>query len=190
MRDDNSRRLVGAALGRQPEVVLDPVLQFPAAARAGPAEPDEIPDRPYIAVYGHGFPVWFAEATRRAADRNGRPLVSIGYRNDWADEQRLAAGPHLFARLIAGAAAVATNFFHGCVFALKERKPFAAVTTPYRANKIRDLTGLLGAGERLVEEPGSKAVTALLSEPPPAPVFAAIESLRRRSEAYLDAALG
>ena len=46
---------------------------------------------------------------RRWAQPRGYPLVSLGYRNDWADEQWLEAGPHDFAHAIMRASAVATN---------------------------------------------------------------------------------
>ncbi|MFL6734131.1 MAG: polysaccharide pyruvyl transferase family protein, partial [Sphingomicrobium sp.] len=124
VRDDNSRKLIEGALGRDPHLVLDPCLQFP-----GPARLDaDKSARPYALVYGHGFPDAFAAAVRRWAERKGQQLISIGYRNDWADVQRLSSGPHEFAKAMAGASAVITNFFHGCVFALLNEKPFA--TTP------------------------------------------------------------
>lgn len=190
VRDDNSRRLIHEAVGREAELVLDPVLQFPPRTSRRGSDWDDVPHRPYVAVYGHGFPAWFVEAVRAAARRRRQTLVSVGYRNDWADEQQLAAGPNLFADLIKGAAAVATNFFHGCVFALNERKPFACVTTPYRANKIRDLTSLLGASERLVDERSAPAIPRLLSEPPNADVFNRIGALRGRSQQFLERAVG
>src|SRR3546814_9493774 len=75
-------------------------------------------ERPYVAVYGHNFPASFRQAVRHWAASRGYRLVSIGYRNDWADEQNITAGPEDFARIMAQSAAVATNFFNGCVFAL------------------------------------------------------------------------
>src|SRR5690606_3394326 len=119
VRDGNSVRIVEQALGRAPELVLDPCLQFPP----GDAEVDEAdasvgqPRTPYIALYGHGFSPQLARRVRDWARRRGLAVVSIGYRNAWADRQWLDAGPHAFARFMAGAEAVVTNFFHGCVFA-------------------------------------------------------------------------
>jgi hypothetical protein len=189
VRDENSRALVHQALGREPPLVLDPVLQFPAPAMVPGATP-AIADRPYIAVYGHGMPAWFEARVAAAARGAGYRTVSVGYRNDFADEQRLDAGPEEFARIMAGAAAVATNFFHGCVFALLHGKPFACAPSPYRFNKVRDLTGALGATRHLATEAdGEENVTQLLTQPLAPAIPAALARLRAASDDYLAAAL-
>lgn len=186
VRDDNSYWLVRGSTGREPAMVLDPVLQWPEVSAAEPAESAA----PYLLLYGHGFPDWYLRKVRAAADAQGLRLVSIGYRNPLADEQRLAAGPLEFARAVAGASAVATNFFHGAVFALRHGKPFAAVSTPYRHNKLRDLMAVVGAEERLIlDEPANGLLTHLLSEPPDRQVGSRLATLRRQSNAYLDDAL-
>ena len=184
IRDQNSRRLVEDALGSGPELVLDPCLQFShrIEGKRGAGGP------PYLAVYGHGFPQWFKENVRVFARDKGLRLVSIGYRNDWADEQWIDAGPEDFASFMAGAQAVVTTFFHGCVFALVNDKPFACALTDYRSNKIRDLTETLGAQEHLVgEETASSRYWDILGEAPQSTISHHIAILKRRSDAYLDA---
>jgi hypothetical protein len=187
VRDENSRKMLRRSLDTEPELVLDPCLQFPPSLV--PAnDPGEVP---YVAVYGHSFPDWFAKAVRTYADRRGYRVVSIGYRTAWADEQRISAGPQEFAELIAGAASVATNFFHGCVFALAADRPFACVASAYRSNKVRDLMAALGAEERLVSEQGQGAeVSRQLAAPLPRRVAQRIVTLRQSSERYLARALG
>jgi len=183
VRDDNSRGIVAAATGRAPAMVLDPVLLNPPHAE--PAD-----EAPYVLVYGHHIPEWFAGRVRQAARDRGLRTISVGYRNDWADEQRLDAGPQEFAALMAGASAVATTYFHGCCFALLNGKPLACAPSDYRWTKVRDLTALLGAERRLTFEdrdPGE--VGALLAEPIPDSVLARIADLRAQSAAWLDAAL-
>jgi hypothetical protein len=186
VRDDNSRRLVRAGLGIEPEVVLDPCLQFHDLSRR-PADGPR-PDR--AIVYGHSFATWFGQAVRRWAEARGVRLVSIGYRNDWADEQWITAGPEEFARAMASARAVITNFFHGCVFALVNGRPFISVLSDYRVNKVRDLTGRVGAGRRLMSADSPlSAYAAALDEPLEPDIASRLDGLRRRSEAYLDLAL-
>lgn len=186
VRDANSRALVEGALDREPELVLDPVLLYPQAIEtSGNREPE-----PYVLVYGHGFPDWLAATVARWSRRRGVSLLSVGYRNDWADEQRLDAGPQDFADLMAGAEAVVTNFFHGCVFALANRKPWVSTPTPYRFNKIRDLAAALDAGDHIVgEDVTDERLDALLSDPLSPVVGDRITTLRERSHAYLAAAL-
>jgi polysaccharide pyruvyl transferase WcaK-like protein len=185
VRDRNSHELVRRAVDRDAAVVLDPCLQFPPETET--AQAADGGRQLYIAVYGHSFPAWFTAAIRAFAARVGKPLLSIGYRNDWADEQRIDAGPEEFRRLIARAAAVATNFFHGAVFSLLGNRPFACVASAYRANKLRDLTNLLEIEERLVED--DNAAQAMLGTPLERRVASRIGELREQSDRYLVSAL-
>ena len=184
VRDLNSRRLIQDALGLDPDLVLDPCLQFPEVIKAVGREE---PEAPYLAVYGHSFPDWFKHGVRRWARRNGCRLVSIGYRNDWTDAERIDAGPDEFARLLGGALGVATNFFHGCVFSLVNDKPFVCALSDYRFNKVRDLTSMLGAEHRVVSEttPQSHYAAMLGGELEPE-IARRIAVLRDSSTRYLD----
>jgi hypothetical protein len=116
--------------------------------------------------------------------------VSVGYRNDWADEQWLAAGPEDFALAMGAARAVVTNFFHGCVFALLNGKPFVCTTTEYRWHKVRDLVQALAAEDRLIAGPAAQAAfDAALDAPPTTATRDNIAALRQRSADYLEHAL-
>ncbi len=184
VRDDNSLRLVRAAAGLDPALVLDPVLLSPPtvapAADAGG----------YVLVYGHHLPDWFAARVQRAARRRGLRTLSVGYRADWADENRLDAGPVEFAALVAGAEAVATTYFHGCCFALVNGKPLVCAPSDYRWNKVRDLTALLGAERHLTfAESDPAQVDALLGAPPSPAVTGRLASLRAQSAAWLNGVL-
>ena len=186
VRDENSWHLVRGGTGREPAIVLDPCLLFP-----GPAQSETAPsEEPYAVVYGNSFPGWLTQKVRRWAGQSGVRLISVGYGNSWADEQRIAAGPSEFAQLMAGARAVITNFFHGCVFALLNGKPLASFPSDYRAIKIPDLAATLGAQHCVVDEQTPFSRLAELLETPILPhVAARVTESRARSEAYLDAAL-
>jgi hypothetical protein len=187
VRDDASRAIISSAIGIEPVVVLDPCLQFPlpAATRLDEPAPDS-----YIAVYGHGFSAAFAGAVRGWAKRKRLPLISIGYRNDWADRQWIDAGPHEFARFMAAADAVATNFFHGCVFALRNRKPFVCESSWYRGNKLHSLMAKVGGENHLLAGPApALAYQTLLDAPLASAIVSRIERLRASSDRYLDQAL-
>jgi hypothetical protein len=185
VRDDNSRRLLAASLGSEPELVLDPCLQFDGVCRR---EGEACADT--AVVYGHGFSADFAGAVRDWAERRSVRLVSIGYRNDWADAQWLSAGPEEFASAMGAARAVVTNFFHGCVFALLNEKPFVCTPTEYRRNKLSALIGSVAAEERMIDGPAhGAAVAAALDEAPNGQTRARLLALRLRSAAYLAHAL-
>mgnify|MGYP002780845921 CR=1 FL=1 len=186
VRDQNSLTLVSEHVGVEPELVLDPCLQFPEVIRGTAAKDQE----PYALIYGHGFPEWLGPALKRWSANTGVRLVSVGYGCAFADESRISAGPLEFAGLVAGAQAVVTNFFHGCVFALLNGKPFVSVPTPYRFNKVRDLTAKLGAERHLLwEEPEPGRLAELLGGPPQQGVADRINDYRARSAGFLHAAL-
>lgn len=186
VRDENSWHLVRNGTGREPRMVLDPCLQF---SEVIPREPRQ-ERQPFAVVYGHCFPHWFQKKVRRWADRRGVRLISIGYSNRFTDEERIAADPRDFARLMAGAQAVVTNFFHGCVFALLNGKPWLSNPSEYRSIKIPDLAGSLGAQQRLVDEQTpDEQIAKLLETPVTATVAANIGAARAQSNDYLDAAL-
>lgn len=184
VRDENSRRLVQDGLAQEPTLVLDPCLQFPPGR-------ERQEGGSYLALYGHSFPDWFAASVRQWADANGRRIVSIGYANDWADEQLIEVAPEEFSSVIAQAGAVATNFFHGCVFALHHQRPFVCAPSSYRLNKVRDLTQALRAERHMVgKATEAERYAELLGSPLDPTVADRIEALRRQSSAYLAAALG
>ena len=181
VRDDNSRRLVAQAGARDAELVLDPCLQFDWACRRAGEESDE------VVVYGHSFPEAFVRSVRRWAEARRLRLVSLGYRNAWADESRIDLGPEEFAGAMGSARAVVTNFFHGCVFAILNRRPFACAVSDYRANKVTALASALGLEDRLTTDdlPGHA-----LDEAPGHAVADRQAALRRTSDDYLAHALG
>jgi hypothetical protein len=184
VRDLNSRRIVQDMLGEAPDLVLDPCLQFPGSITAIEAH---APDQPFVAVYGHSFPAWFKTAIRHWADTKVLPLVSIGYGNDWVDHQWIDAGPADFARFMASATAVATNFFHGCVFSLVNGKPFSTVLSSYRSNKISDLMATVGAEDHLAgEATAAEDYDLMLGRPPDLAIAARISALRHSSAVYLN----
>jgi hypothetical protein len=186
VRDENSRRVVQETLGQEAAIVLDPCLQFAGLCRR--ISRCEIAG--HAVVYGHGFPQWFIHAARNWAADRGLRLRSVGYRNDWADEQWLTAGPEEFAQAIADAAAVITNFFHGCVFALVNAKPFVCTLSHYRSTKIKALVSVLGAEEHLIMEDTPRSrFDRVLDQPCKPSISRRIDMLRQRSSAYLDQAL-
>ncbi|HEX8335027.1 MAG TPA: polysaccharide pyruvyl transferase family protein [Segetibacter sp.] len=187
VRDENSQLIVKNALGIEPQMVLDPCLQFSV-------EPDERNshhwEKPYLAVYGHNFSEFYINQVKQVAKEQNLPLISIGYRNDWADEQWIDADPHEFAHFIARSEGVVTNFFHGCVFALRNNKPFVCETSPYRDNKLRGLMAKISGEKHLVMEDTPSAIYQFcLTNPLDEKIREKIELLRHSSHEFLNLAL-
>jgi hypothetical protein len=186
VRDENSWHLVRNGVAREPARVLDPCLQFAEFARGEPA----LGEAPYAVIYGHGFPAWLKRRLGAWGRRAGVRLLSVGYSNEFADEQRIAVDPVEFARLMSGADAVISNFFHGCVFALLNGKPWVSAPSDYRSIKIPDLAASVGAEHRIVnEQTDDRVLEELLVTPTEEEVLDRLERGRERSNAYLDAAL-
>jgi hypothetical protein len=185
VRDVNSQRIVNTALETSVPLVLDPCLQFPPRPRSSRRGRR----LPFLAVYGHSFSEAFIQQVRRVARSRNLRLLSVGYYNLWADVQRIGASPEEFAWVMANATCIATNFFHGCIFALKNHKPFVTELSAYRGNKILGLLEKVGAENHLLSE-GSPPGTCrrCLGEPLDPAVSTRIDALRARSNSYLDAA--
>jgi len=186
VRDMNSQTIIRNEIGLEPDIVLDPCLHF----EPSPDTDGGVPVQPYAVVYGVGFSPAFARCVTDWARTNGIRLVSVGYRNDWADENRLFASPDDFVQLMRRAQAVATNYFHGCIFALRYARPFLCETTPYREIKIKDLLATLGADRHGFREgDAEEACKQCLSEPLGQDILDRIEALREFSQAKLEQAL-
>jgi hypothetical protein len=187
VRDEHSRDIVAATLGREPQLVIDPCLAYPPRAEsarwAGP-EPR------FLLIYGHNFSDSFARHVTAWARKHSLPTVSIGYRNDWADRQWITADPEEFSAAMSAADAIATNFFHGCVFSLNAKKPFACESSPYRRRKIQELLKLLRAEDRLLDEsPSADRFESALNQPPDEGVSRRTVELRGSARAFLQRAI-
>jgi hypothetical protein len=185
VRDTNSRRLLSESAGINSTLVLDPCLLSPPERSADGARDL---DEPYIAVYGHDFSSPFIQRVTEYARARRWRVISIGYANLWADEQRIDLSPSRFPAFLWNAELVATNFFHGCVFALAGEKQFVCETMPYRMTKIHDLMELMRTRDRLLDAtpPGSMAP---FEEPVNPQAARRISELRHVSESFLHAAL-
>ncbi len=188
VRDENSQTLIRNAMGFEPDTVLDPTLQFPIELE------DQIYlhlQKPYLAVYGHNFSSTFITEVRKWAKQKNHSIISIGYRNDWADEQWIDADPLDFSHFIKQAVAVATNFFHGCAFSLRHGKPFACESSHYRNFKVQGLMKKLGGEKHLIaENTPPNILKECLSEPLQPQIIENIDRYRNHSDNYLKRVLG
>jgi hypothetical protein len=167
-------------------VVLAPCLQFPPVLEG----PWNGPSTRFVLVYGHNFSEVARTRVRAWADERGWRLLSVGYRNDWADDQWLDAGPHDFAQSVARSSAVVTNFFHGCVFALLHDRPFACESSSYRHHKLQSLLAHLGGERHLVGDNDPDRRWAEVLDTPLEPELAdALATRRAASDRFLDGAL-
>lgn len=187
IRDENSGKIIKNSLGIEPELVLDPCLQFATFSKKN-NESNEGGE--FAAVYGHNFSASFINKIKKWAYKRKLPLLSIGYRNEWADEQWLTADPIEFKSFIAQSEAVITNFYHGCIFAILNDKPFICETSPYRSNKILDLMNKINGEKHIItESTPTNTVNSLLTNPPDDEIKRKIGDMRKISNTFMDKAL-
>ena len=88
VRDGNSKALVSKYVEIPVELVLDPTYLVDFTG-----EEIECPQSNFILVYTTGFSPVVQKAVREYAARVGKRLVSIGYRNNFCDENVIGIGP-------------------------------------------------------------------------------------------------
>ncbi|HEX2970484.1 MAG TPA: polysaccharide pyruvyl transferase family protein [Bacteroidales bacterium] len=183
-RDENSFNIIRNVTGINPTVVLDPCLLFPGYKEM---KNSFTAREPFAAVYGHNFSASFIQKAKKWAKQKKIPLVSIGYRNDWADQQWINAGPSEYVSFIKQSEVVFTNFFHGCIFSLVFLRPFICETSSYRSIKVTDLMIRIKGEHHLVsDDTADIECDTILSEPISTYILNNIERLRKISNEYLD----
>lgn len=152
-RDNNTRDILEEIAGREVPVVLDPTLAYSFSMEETWITPPPF-DR-YLVVYAWGPNTGgadFAKAVTRFARAHNMKTVSVGDRRPWCDLNVYAASPPAFFSLIAQAATVVTNMFHGACFSLLKSVPVIPLVEPRNANKMSGLLRQLDIGAHQVDE--------------------------------------
>lgn len=123
VRDENSRKIVEALTGREPEVHLDPVLIYDFK--------EEIPDMeeisPYMILYGYNgrFTENECEKIKEYARNKNLKIYCIGGIQHGCDKY-LDLSPFEVLAYFKHAKCVVTDTFHGCIFSIISQRRFAA----------------------------------------------------------------
>lgn len=135
VRDNNSREVVLALTGKQPEVNLDPVLMYDF-----PVEIPVIKDNGFIAVYAYRGRITEKEGKviQEYARKKNKKLFAIGGVLDFCDEY-IVATPFEIMGYIRAADEVITDTFHGTVFSIKYNKNFVCLIRESNYQKLSDL---------------------------------------------------
>jgi hypothetical protein len=145
VRDENSRRIVSKATGKEVELVLDPTLIYDFSSLEKKCD-----EKNFILFYGAGLTKKEQNEIKIYAKGKGKKLISFGYRNPFCDESAIAKGPFEFLGYIKAADEVITTMFHGTLFCIKYQKRFSIYTDEYRTNKLSTVLNLLGLENRRV----------------------------------------
>ena len=187
-RDRSTASLVEAVTSEAPPIVVDPTLLQTWERSRNEALNVQRGDR-YLLVYAYSPAHVPIEELRAFARTRKLRLVSACFRHDWCD-QSVNCSPLEFLSMVDGAEYVFTTTFHGAIFAILHKKPFACKV---RSPKTSDLLMSLGLGSRMISSDGGRATDGIAGvlESPTAydPVFETIRQMRSTSQAYLEQAL-
>jgi len=147
VRDDNSAKIVGKALGLKPQVVLDPTL---ICDLFGEEKDNDIAED-YLLVYAFKLKPEEIKSAIRFAEENGLKTVSVAYSNKWCDENIVSVGPFEWLGYFKKAKYILTSTYHGTIFSIKYGKTFAVSTNDAIANKINTLLDICDLRERIVK---------------------------------------
>jgi hypothetical protein len=146
VRDANTEAMVCSVTGSRPVRVVDPVFL--------PEHLDDLVGKsipfnePYLLVYGGHFSVEDGELIREFATKRRWRVISVGYRNSWADKNVMSIGPLKILDYFKNAAFVFSGTFHGTVFSLRFRKKFAVVLNDAIKNKAVSLLEAVACSDR------------------------------------------
>ncbi len=185
VRDENSAQIVSTLCGKKPVQNIDPVLlyDFPEV------ESIEVTLNDYIVVYAYAGRIndEEAKAIQQFAKKQGKKLISLGFRQSFCDIC-IQASPLEVLAYVKHADYVITDTFHGTVFSIKYQIPFATLIRDSNKQKLGDLlrsfqlearsVAQLSDLESIVTQPVDQlAVRSLLCE------------YQQSAKAYLSAAL-
>lgn len=131
VRDYNTYNIVKQLTGESPAIVPDPTflidhsqhIKFPKSKN-------------YILVYSDKLPVMEIERIKKFAISHHKKLISVGFHQDWCDENYISIDPFEWLGYIHNADYIFTTMFHGTIFSILFNKQFSLLMDPYRTNKF------------------------------------------------------
>lgn len=131
VRDKNSADIVENLTGTRPLVHLDPTLVYDFAASRIPVPQGKLHHRDYVVVYGYSgrFNDIENAAIRRYAQEIDADVLAFGGLQGSADAF-VDCDPFTLLAYFRDARAVITDTFHGSIFSIINRVPFATIVRP------------------------------------------------------------
>jgi len=192
VREEQGVRIIRQLTGRTAEHVLDPTLLLAADEWRQISVAPKI-EAPYVLLYDVVRSPYAVDLAKHIAALRGWSIVRIsgGARTTRAGVIDVPdAGPAEFIGLLAQAAFVVTNSFHGTAFSVTFRKPFFTVVPQGKSNtsRLHSFLKSVSLDDRLVPEgtqfPAGDSLALDFSE-----AQARLECLRAKSIAFLQKSL-
>lgn len=141
VRDRNTVDFVNQMIGEVPVEHLDPVLIYSLEKLNIPEHDEDVPKEPYMIVYAYHNRIKSKEeiqAIKNYARNHHLRTIAIGGSLPWCDEF-VVLSPFQVLAYFRKAECIVTDTFHGTIFSVKVRKPFAVIVRDSNANKLNDL---------------------------------------------------
>lgn len=145
IRDTNSKKFVEMLTGQTPELSLDPVLLYDFENDII----DNVTDENYIIVYGYNLRFTEEEnlAIRKFADKYNKKIICLGMYQTCCDKF-IPAHPLEVLAYFKKADYVFTDTFHGSIFSIKGKTPFATIIRESNKEKLSDLLNRFELSDR------------------------------------------
>lgn len=157
MRDQNSIRITRELIGKEPELVCDPVILY-GYEQELKGLPKPMQEK-YMIVYSYDNYLnenYEVEAIKAYAKKHDLKVVSAGFYHKWVDKNA-NVDPIELLNWFQHAECVVTNTFHGCVMSIitgREMavKPRKGTSTHDNANKLFNLMQEYEISDRVIDD--------------------------------------
>ncbi|WP_428390043.1 polysaccharide pyruvyl transferase family protein [Mucisphaera sp.] len=146
VRDENTAGFVHNLSHQPADVVLDPTFLGDFSPLHATVRDDN-----YLLVYAELMPQ-AQQAIRELARSKSLKIISVGYRFKGADKLLPFAGPQQWFNLIRHASMVITNFYHGGIFSILNRRDFVFLGRPNKMIKTMSLLKNLTLEDRWLDD--------------------------------------
>ena len=151
VRDTNTQKFVKRITKKNVPIVVDPI--FLIRNKLVDLKPKNYLNKnEYILIYGKIKNIHDIRKIKTYADQKKREIVSIIFKNDWADKNILSVDPWQFQIYIKNSNTVFTSMFHGVMFSVKFNKQFWISFDAYRVNKLGYFLKNLKLEKRYINE--------------------------------------
>lgn len=137
VRDPETQAWVKKWTGSTPPITLDPTLLYPYFGSKGIGGNG-------IVVYGEHYLPQHVELIRNFAKKQNMKLHALCWQHDWCDDFTEVTSAKDLQNAFAQSDFSMVSTFHGTVFSLLNRRPFAAFAAPGRTEKVTRLLEGLG----------------------------------------------
>lgn len=158
-REESGKKIMEQELGREVELVVDPVFLLSKEEWENLASP--MHEEKYIFVYAMENTPWFIEAIEQVRHNYNLPVkIVLGGDFQLPVEGTVdnCCGPREFLSYIRNAACIVTNSFHGTAFSIIFEKKFVCVAHSSKNTRLENLCKMTGSFDQMVTNSNTKYI--------------------------------